>query len=131
MANLTREQILAAPDIHRETVPVPEWGGEIYVRGLSGTERDKFEASIITIRGTSQDVNMANVRAKLAAMAICDEFGKRLFTDADVKALGEKSASALQRVFAVAQRLSGLGQQDVAELTEGIKGNPFVASPSA
>jgi hypothetical protein len=47
-----------------------------------------------------------------------DESGKRLFPDADVRELGKKSASALQRVFEVAQRLSGLSNADVEELTK-------------
>ena len=33
---LTRDAILAAADIQTETVPVPEWGGEVAVRPLTG-----------------------------------------------------------------------------------------------
>jgi hypothetical protein len=131
MAILTRDEILSADDIKRELVAVPEWGGDVYVKAMSGTERDLFESSIVELRGKKQQVNMKDVRAKLAACSICDEKGKRVFTDADVNALAKKSAAALQRVFTVAQRLSGIGDDDVKELAEGLQEAPFDDSPTA
>jgi hypothetical protein len=113
---LNKEQILQASDIQLKEVDVPEWGGSVYVKGMTGTERDKFESSIIEMRGSQQRVNMIDVRAKLACYTICDESGKRLFTDNEVKELAKKSASALQRVFDVAQKLSGIGADDVDSL---------------
>jgi hypothetical protein len=130
MAILTREAILAAQDISRELVEVPEWGGEVLVRGLTGQERDKFEASTIQQRGNNQSINLQNLRAKLCSLAVCDENGKRVFTDMDVAALGQKSASALDRVYEVAKRLAGLGEVDVEELTKGLEESPFEGSPS-
>ncbi len=44
---LTREQILQSDDLPRETVQVPEWGGEVQVRTMTGTDRDAFVASLI------------------------------------------------------------------------------------
>lgn len=115
---LTRDAILAADDLSFEDVPVPEWGGTVRVRTLSGTERDAFEASIVEQRGKKSSVDMRNIRAKLAARTIVDEDGKRLFSERDVELLGAKSASALQRVFEVAQRLNGLSDGDVEELVK-------------
>jgi hypothetical protein len=128
---LNRDAILSSQDLPKELVSVPEWGGEVYVRALTGAERDQFEASMIEQRGKKQSLNMANIRAKLAAMTICDEQGKRLFTDADVHALAGKSASALNRVFEAARRLSGLAEDDVDELAKGLEENPFGGSPTA
>ena len=130
MSSLKRDDILAVKDIQIELVPVPEWDGEVYIKGMSGLERDAFEASIIEQKGNKQKVNMANVRAKLAAQTLCDEEGNRLFNDADIKELGKKSASALQRVFEVAQRLSGIGDADVEELAGELQENPTEDSPS-
>ena len=45
-ALLTKEQMLAADDIKSERVEVPEWGGDVMVRGLTGTQRDAWEASM-------------------------------------------------------------------------------------
>lgn len=130
MTTLKREDILKVSDIQKQLVSVPEWGGEVYVKGLTGAERDKFESGMIENRGKDQKVNLANIRAKLASLSICDEDGKRLFTESDVQALSQKSATALQRVFEVAQKLSGLGNDDVEELTAGIKESPFADSAS-
>lgn len=115
---LTRQAILEALDIPREAVDVPEWGGAVYVRGLSGTERDRFEASVVQQKGRDRTLNLSNVRAKLCALCIVDEDNKRLFSDMDVQALGGKSAAALSRVFDAAQKLSGLTTEDVEELSK-------------
>ena len=128
---LTREDILKAVDIEIEEVHVPEWfDGYVFVKGLTGTERDSFEMSIVKQRGKSASVNMSNIRAKLAALTLCDKEGVRLFTEADVKALGKKSATALQRVFDVAQKLSGIGEDDIDELAEELEENPLEGSAS-
>ncbi len=105
---LTREQILQCDDLPRETVQVPEWGGEVLVRTMTGTDRDTFEASLIGKEG-----RLENVRARLVSLALCDVEGHRLLSDADVSVLGGKSAKALDRVFAVAQRLNGIGSDQV------------------
>lgn len=117
MALLTRDAILQAQDLPTERVVVPEWNGEVLVRALTGAERDTFEQSIVEQRGKSTRMNLQNLRAKLVALTVVDEEGKRLFSDEDAKLLGQKSAAALNRVFEVAQRLSGLTPEDVEELT--------------
>lgn len=112
---LTADQILKADDTIFEDVDVPEWGGVVRVKGMSGFERDKFEASIRTDNGKR---NMDNFRAKLAALTIVDGKGKRIFTNKEIQALGNKSASALDSVFTKAMELAGLSESDVDELTE-------------
>jgi hypothetical protein len=117
---LTRSEILDAADLTRELVEVPEWGGALYVRAMTGTERDAFEESIIDVRQNGKGVSatpvLAAMRAKMCARCIVGEGGERLFTDSDIDALGAKSAAALDRVFAVAQRLNAMGQDDIEEL---------------
>jgi hypothetical protein len=127
---LTREEILGADDIEIEEVEVPEWGGVVYVKGMTGTERDRFESSIVDNRGKTPKANMDNIRAKLVAETLCNEEGIKLFSVKDVKALGKKSASALQRVFDPAQRLSGITEADIEELAEEMETNPSNGSVS-
>ena len=116
---LTREEIFAAePALPTETVEVPEWGGSVIVRGLTGSGRDAFEATLIKQRGRKQESNLENFRAKLIVRSVVDEKGNLLFGERDIRALGEKSAIALERVYEVAQRLSKLTPDDVEELTE-------------
>jgi hypothetical protein len=117
---LSADAILSADDLEREPVEVPEWGGTVLVQGMTGTDRDRFEAQMLNdnMSGLAKDKALANYRARLAAACIVDENGARLFKgDAVIKRLGEKSAQALSRVVDVASKLSGLTAEDVDELT--------------
>ena len=118
---LGRDDILGADDLPRELVEVPEWDGSVWVQAMTGTERDAFEESILDIKKTGKGQFttsriLTNIRAKLCARCIVDEEGARVFSDADMEALGTKSAKALDRVFPVAQHLNGLDAGDIDEL---------------
>ena len=116
---LTREAILAADDMLSEIVTVPEWGGgTIIVRGLTGEERDEFEASCIRGKGRKTEVNWRNARAKLVVRSCYLPDGSRLFEEEDAPKLGKKGAAALNRVYEVAARLSGLTEDDLEELAK-------------
>lgn len=128
---LGRAEILGADDRRFKEVEVPEWGGTVLLRAISGAERDSFEASIIERNGKDVEVNHINLRAKLVALSIVNPDGSRVFSDDDIKALGQKSAAALDRVFAAAQQLSGLSKADVKELAEGFGGAQGGGSTSA
>ena len=109
---LTKDQILEANDLQSESVTVPEWGGDVLVRTMTGADRDAFEASMITtLPDGTRKPNMANMRAKLVALTVVDDAGNRVFDVTDVDRLALKSASALERVFNAAQRINGLGAQ--------------------
>lgn len=127
MAHLSRDAILKAQDLKREAVEVPEWGGSVLVRQMTASERDRFEARLFVGDGATRTINQDNLRAKLCALCIVDEQGKRMFEDADIAALGGKSAAALNRVFDVAQRINGMG----AEAVDDAKKPSDVATPVA
>ena len=132
MVVLDRRAILDTTDLKREYVEVPEWGGSVIVRCLTGTERDAYESEIVGSRmGGNRDLNLTNIRAKLVARTVIDEEGNRLFTDGDIGLLGTKNASVLDRIFSVAQRLSGLSAADVEELTDQLGNELSVSSGSA
>jgi hypothetical protein len=128
---LSKAQILAAGALATEDVAVPEWGGVVRVRAMSGAERDSFEAGIVRREGKHMQTNMQNIRARLVAATVVDDAGALLFTPADVATLGALSASALDRVFTVAQRLSGLSTEDVDELAGSFTPAQNGASTSA
>jgi hypothetical protein len=128
---LTATDILSAADSVTERVDVPEWGGHLFVRNLTGEERDTFEDTVIKVRGKNREVNMRNFRAKLVAMAACDSAGKQLFTMSQVEALGKKNAAALQRVFDKASSLSGLGEEDIEQMTQELGKDQNGSSGSA
>jgi hypothetical protein len=112
--SLTREQILSAQDANLQEVQVPEWGGSVFIRVMSGKERDNWEAETMQ---AAEAKKFENMRAKLLSRVLCDEKGDRLFqTSEDVTALGDKSATALQSLFTQATKLNGIGQADQDEL---------------
>lgn len=109
---LTRDQILAVADLKTATVDVPEWGGEVIVRTLSGLERAAYEDATATIK---EDDGPAGVRrmALLVVATVVDESGKRVFTPDDIDALVEKGFRPLHTVFMAARALNLLTQADV------------------
>lgn len=121
MKTLNRDDILSADDLRTESVAVPEWGGQVIVRELTGTERDAYESSVVKTDGKKVSVDSTNLRAKLASLSMVGDDGKRLFSEKDVTALGKKSAAALDRVVEVANRLSAIGDAGLEELGKGLK----------
>lgn len=115
---LSKQDILALRDIKTEDVFVPEWDAWVRVRTLTAAERDYFEAATVQRSGRDVQMNLQNIRARLCALCIVDEDGKRIFADEDEFALGTKSAAALDRIFTVAQRLNGLRAEDVEALAK-------------
>jgi hypothetical protein len=129
---LSKDAILAAEDLETRDVPVPEWGGTVRLKALSGRERDAYEASCMQDRGKQGMVrNLLNVRAKLVARAIVDDKGERVFADTDANALGQKSAAALDRLFEIAAEMSRLSEDDMEELAGNSEAAPSGDSPSA
>ena len=131
MTLLSKTAILTAQDLQTEDVEVPEWGGAVRVRSFTGRERDAFEASMVRGEGRDRKVDLTNMRARLVGLTVIDETGQRLFTDEEVDLLGAKSGAALDRVFAVAQKLNGLSGADVDELSKNSSGVPSAVSTSA
>jgi len=130
MTLLSKSTILCANDLQTEDVEVPEWGGAVRVRSFTGRERDAFEASMVRGEGRDRKVDLTNMRARLVGLTVIDELGDRLFTDDEVDLLGAKSGAALDRVFAIAQKLNGLSGTDVEELTKNSSGVPSAVSTS-
>jgi hypothetical protein len=130
MTRLSKDQILAADDLPTETISVPEWGGEVLVRGLTGRQRIEYEASMAVMRDGEMIPDVENSMAKLVARTIVDDDGSLMFTPQEANALGEKSSAALARVFEVAARLSGMSQGAAVEIkkdSEPIPGTAFVS----
>jgi hypothetical protein len=128
---LSKEAIFGLDDRKYEIVSVPEWGGDVRLRSLTGAERDEYEVGMTRQVGNTQKVDARNARAKLIALSACDVGGLPLFQAADVIKLGTKSSAALQRLFDAACRLSGFSDEDLKELEEGFEPAPNGASTSA
>lgn len=112
-----KDQILAAEDLPSENVDVPEWGVTVQVKGMTGSDRDAYEAKGVSFKKGGQDVEvqLADFRIRLLVKCLYDpESGERLFSDNEVKQLGSKSGVILERLYEVASRLSGMSDDGVA-----------------
>lgn len=113
--------------------------GVVHVRGLTARDRDAWETEQFQLQKVPgkaglTDVARAlvNLRARLVARTACNPDGSRLFTDAQAAQLGDVRADVLDRLYAVAQRLSGFSKRDEAELLGEAAGERSGdASPSA
>ena len=128
---LSKADILGCSDLRFETVPVPEWGGSVRIRTLSGADRDAFEATLMKLVDGKRVPDMDNLRAKLLAATVVDEEDKPVFGVEDLLALGRKSAVAIDRVFAVAQRLNAMAPESVEEAIKNSMPGPSAGSTSA
>jgi Phage tail assembly chaperone len=128
---LDRDTILSKKNLRSETVDVPEWGGEVVVRELTGRERSIYEAGFSdSVAGdfreqtlTEKTKRFEDLRAKIIVMATIDDKGSRIFKDSDIDAVNELSGSALDRLASVIMRLSGYTKDEQDRLKKSSPGN--------
>ena len=96
---LTREQILAAPDLPiSDPIHVPEWGGYVHVRSMTAGEKDDFELWAFEAAQKKAPDRNRQMRARMVIACVVDAAGNHLFTPADAPALAAKSNNAVSRV---------------------------------
>lgn len=115
---LDKDTILNATDQKLTEFEVPEWGGTVYIKIMSGIDRDNFELSLYSDAGKTKKENLRNLRSRLLVKVLVDENGKRLFKDNDATDLGHKSSVVLDKLYAAARTINGLSKEDVDELTK-------------
>lgn len=109
MTVLSRDAIKSVSDCKLERVPVPEWGGDVFMKTLSGTERDQFEDGYA-------EQKMKNFRSRFLVLTLCDEKGERIFGDDDAAELGAKSSVVLNRLFEKGWAINAFRPEDVDSL---------------
>ena len=116
---LDKATILAAQDLKTQDVDIPEWGGSVRIKTMSGREREGFLAAVAGLdESIDANARMGILVRHLLVTTLVGEDGVRVFADGDVDALADKSAEVLQRLFVVAQTINGLGvkaQDDIAK----------------
>jgi hypothetical protein len=133
--SLTRDEFFAASDRIIESVDVLLNGKKVtmFVRSLTGTERDEFESSnvIRDKKSGSYDVKMTNLRARLVEMAVCNEDGSRFFKQGDASQIGRKNARTIAVLYDVAARLSGITKEDLEDIAGESSADQSAGSTSA
>jgi hypothetical protein len=120
--DLSREALLQKDELQIEKVELTR--GFVHVREMTGKEKDIWEQSLMKqkpsgnkTKGIEYEVSLEDFRAKLAIVTVCDEKGVLLFKPQDVKVLNENmSASNLDKIVTVAQKLNRISEQDKEEI---------------
>lgn len=109
-----RDRILNANDILEEKVMIPEWGIEIVVRGMSGADRNRILEECVKINPKTKETKTDLKKMYPEVIIACaydPETNERIFHPEDRDALGNKNGKALDTVFKVAAKLSGLNDE--------------------
>jgi Fe2+ transport system protein B len=120
---LNRVELLQQDTLKIEKVELPG-KGTVYVREMTGKEKDVWEQSLMKQVQTGDKKNpvqyetsLEDFRAKLAVVTVCDEKGEIIFRPTDVVLLNKRmSASNLDRIVTVAQRLNRITEEDKEDI---------------
>jgi len=125
---LTKDDILGLVDIKTKEIEVPVWNKTVFICQLTRGQQDEymkrqFGKFAMKQQGKTQnmetDISVFGHDAWICAQGICDENGKRLFSDADIKRLEEKNGEAIGYIAKEIVIFSGM-RTDVEEF-ESIK----------
>tara|TARA_Y100000593_G_scaffold46010_1_gene87475 strand:+ start:1349 stop:1732 length:384 start_codon:yes stop_codon:yes gene_type:complete len=114
--NLDRSALLTPVAVEVVEVPIPEMDGHVYIKGMTVTERNRFERQFRTRKGDTIDSRMQQLRQRIVIACVCDAEGSPILTDADIDALGKQRADIIERLVNAAQKVSGFSSEDMDEL---------------
>ena len=115
---LDRRKLLEREELERVKVEFED-GNYVFVRQMTGRERDNFEQSLIKetkdAKGVvvSYDRALGDFRAKLAVVTVCNEAGDMIFLPDDYGTLSKHmSAKKLELIVNKAQELNKITEED-------------------
>ena len=126
MASELRSKVLESDDIEEEIITIPQWGIDLLVKGMSGSDRAKF----LKRSSTAGEVDLERFYPELV-IATCfdpEDPEHKVFEPADRDALGKKSGAALELVATLALRLSGMGPKSIDTVVESLSEAPSEGS---
>ncbi len=120
---LTIDAILAADDIGKKTVDMPEWGGPVLVQGISGAARD-FLADRYVNNVEDTTSTGANFQRAMVAYGLLGPTADREEVIRVAEALAAKAPGSVGKLFQEIMDLSGIGQGVIEEVTKDLKDDP-------
>lgn len=101
------DEILALDDLKKERVHVQQWDLDVYVREMSGAERQEF------LKIARDEKQHARAEAWLVALVAEDSNGEKIFTIDQVDSLMQKNAKALDILGKVILALNKIGDEAI------------------
>jgi hypothetical protein len=130
MGLLNRDELLTRDKLDIVKVELGD-DNFVFVRQMTGHERDLFEQSLLKknrdSKGTIVSFEQAteDFRAKLAVVTVCDEKGELLLKPQDYPALSRSiSAAKLEKIINEAQKINAISEEDKEALVKNSEAVP-------
>lgn len=117
---LTKEAIFGSL-LDTRDVQVPEWGGTVRVRGMTGAERDDWELRAFRAEEANDLEMQLTMRRRAVVCGVIDAGGAAVFNDEDTAEIKKLSGKALEVVFDAIMKLSGLRKESDQESNQESK----------
>lgn len=121
MALLDRKALLAKEKLEVTKVDLGD-GNYVFVRQMTGRERDRFEQSLIKENKNAEggyEKTLEDFRAKLAVCTVSDEDGNLILQPGDFGILSQNmSAAKLEKIINTAQRINKISEDDKENLVK-------------
>lgn len=101
---------LRPPQLKTSTLNLPELGGSILVRELTGSERDQLDALNMERKNIGDFLTKRTIH--LVSCGVIDEKGNSVFNVKEVEELHSTNAPTLQKIEKRISELSGITKAD-------------------
>jgi hypothetical protein len=129
-----RNIIFQSNDLPVTPVMIPEWGGiTLYIRPMTAKDKDEWQARQLFLNADVKEkggkVVIQNLSASLLVKMLChDPEGKHfIFSDAEIDAMGEKSAVVINRLQEAIRTASGVTKADQEQIEKNLSGQNGVS----
>lgn len=123
--NELRNHIFGINDLEIKEVPVSEWKCKLYVKGMSGKDKEDWEKSVfIETADGKRKFNSDNFRAKMVSSCVYadPECTQKLFTEKHYEQLSKKSAKVLDKILEVVREVNGSTEEAEEEMAKNLGG---------
>jgi len=111
---LSKDAIFAVNDSDAHEVDVPEWGGSILLRTMTGKQRNDYE-HWATTQSKAKVPDYRGIRERLIICCAVTEDGKPLFTEGDLSKLAEKNSEVIDRLHTKCRVICGMDEDAVED----------------
>jgi hypothetical protein len=116
---LTKGDILDNVKLRHEDVDVPEWGGTVRIQEMTAGAYDRYQSSLYTVKGKEVKSDLTHMATAYVQACLINEDGSLMF---ELKEIKELPAEIIKRLYDVAQRVNGEGEEGQAEIEKNSEG---------
>ena len=113
-----------------EDVPVPELGGTVRIREMTGSLRNRVEAAMVQIRTGGDSKMLERTTAQILAACVVGEDNRPILKEADARQIFNRHPRAAFRLREAIFAVSALDEEDADALAEGFGEGQSGASTS-